>query len=483
MFNLGAVMGGYMDARRMIDLEEAQSKINALRDIEIRKGKREQSEIDAQDELDRRVAERLRSNTQAAAAGGVMPPPQIQPGNPAAAGVTTYPVRPQFGTLVDKSGVPPMPESLGPTMPATPQPIGTTPPAITPDGAPAREPALRDGPSTSPLVNQLDTPKAKPAESSDPLRMHRTRLEVANESGDPKLIEYAAGKYLKALSDDVTRLDNETRQRLAPARERLAAGQLDAALQQQSQQAIGSMVTYRAQNLGTVLAASRVFPNSPDVTKAIEAMFPNTGGVGFGQFQVTDRQSGQAVPVIALVGKDGKPVPGPNGSPAFAIPAEMAQTAALASPLGSMLGKPNTEWQATESNGKVVLTEKTTPRGATPRSVTVDGGGPKPSDERANVEKGLQLLADQMYSKGALGQLDALRDDYKPYADWAIAELGKRVRGGERYEAVASDLMTRINRNIAAGGKPSTIIGGGQPAKSGDPVADVDTIINRALGR
>lgn len=464
MFNLGAVMGGYMDARRMLGFEEAQGKINTLRDIEIGRSKREQKQVDAQDELDRRVAERLRSNVHTAVAGGVAPPAQIQPdgANPAASGVTTFPVREQQQTLVGPGGEMP------------PQPAPSAMPAFA-AGAEGREQASAGGPSMSPLVNRIDGPP-KAQQSSDPLRVHRVRLEMANETGNPKLVEYAAGKYLTALSEDVTRLDNETKLRLAPLKAKFDAGQVDADLKQQQAQAISAVVTYRAQNLGTLLAASQLFPKSEDVKNSIEAMFPNTGGVGFGQFQVTDRQTGKPVVVTALVGKDGKPVQGPNGAPAFAIPSELASTAARASPLGTMLGKPNVDWQATNTDGGVVLSQKSAPQGQTPMTVTVGGGagGGKPSDTRAEVKIGVDWLENQVLAKGAPGAIEGVRDEYKSYVDWAGAQIDKGVRDGKSGIRAATEVLEAIKRNIAANGRPSDLIGGpaaGRPAAQEAAVA------------
>lgn len=482
--NLGAFVQGAIQMNDHLDRREDSAQVRTLRDMEITSRRRtaEQNQRDQEFDDGGRTPPVVEGVAASRPQGSARDEARFGGVNPTASNDEAITSSQSAASIAKTEGVRqgqveerPLDQAPPAASPAAPVAQAAAPAPAQQSMAPMIQ-AMGVNPSETPAMPGKPTP-AKAAEEKRPsgqvVEFHRNRITRALQLGDPRQVERAVSGYNQALVQDASAFEAEWVQQNRGALYALKTNQLTEAGKEQLHKAQMDMMRRRQEIVAGAAASALLMPEHPDLPAVLQSAFNAPTAAGIRQIDdVTRGKDGKEVrtPMMVVVDANGKPVT--MGKAPIQLPMDRAIKLAQSSPLGVALGKAAQKFSAASANGQGVIYNEGT------GEVANTFGGPSEADlragrteDRANqtqidarVKTGVGLLQDQMYAKGAMGGIDSLRDSYKPYFDWAAAEMGRLVRDGANPEQVSKELMNRINRHIEAGGKPADLIGGGAAA-------------------
>lgn len=432
--NLGGLASGYLATTAQLDNQEAQRRINTLRDQSIAQNQREADALKASDEY-------LRSAVAASqpAAAGVTAPQADAPAPAAVAQAGVLPQAPQATQDQQPQFTPdprqsPVSAALGQPQ-ASPAPKSMSPVVAALGVNPQQAPGSSSGAAIAP--NPLPAP-AKPASGS--LAPYATAIDAAMKDGNPAAADVLRKRYVAALNDDLTRSDAEFNRQMQPL---LQAGKQAEVMQAA---ATGPLLR-RQQDANVALLALRLNPGDPTAAAFADNALLTKGAYGIAT--VPDVQ-----PVL---GPDGKPVAGPDGQPLtrstmmavvvdksgnpvngidgkpFVRPADEVFKRMMSAPGGAVLAPQMQEWETKADQGTIYSAPKQVPIGTVP-PVVVKQTGPGPVQQEAinsrvtgEVSKGVDTLKTLVSSPAAMSIFGNIQQQYQGLYTQATARIEKIV--------------------------------------------------------
>lgn len=488
--NLGAAVSGYMGTKKQLDDQDAQDRVNTLRDQAIDQGKRSARAVADADKYLKGVGQDDAPKPAAPASpvaagvnlGAQSPATPAAPNSVAEAApvqdqaARTQPFRP-LGTPPGPAPAAGQPQSLSPLVAA----LGTQPEQAGGGAAPARL-----GPAAGVMAAASGQDAGIPEMGSLPAHLTRYQraLQAAANDGNMAAVENLTARYTKVLADHIKAGDDEFHAKVAPL---VRAGAQDKAVQD----LVGAHMSQRMTALGSALLALKIDPGSESTQALVKRVFGQAGEGAAGIKYVPDVDaSGKTTQMMAvIVDKEGNPVMQPDGKP-FARPADMVNKLMLQAPGGAILAPQMQKWGATSSDGRTTLYQEQTLAGQTPRTVSVGPNGPTMVDERRQnmlrqyVNDGVGALDKQLLNAGPMTGLGNVKQEYAQLYNAALARLEELVNqqhstGGPqavRPQAAADQVFQELARAVAIqkadpAAKPQlggAAGAGGQPATAAD---------------